>query len=101
MDLGFVRAFPTLEEPCGLFRTPNSILISRLAPQWSPLLMSFVHDAENRILATSFDEPTREAVISLTPQCCQQCLAADGRSSATVDMVRPPHGQFAPVPPKW
>jgi len=68
IDLGSGQGFSTLDHVLTEFPTAkfNIDLKSRAAVEpFAELIRS--HKAENRILATSFDEPTRQAVINLLP----------------------------------
>ena len=67
-DLGFGEGFPTLDELLGQFPDAkfNIDLKTRTAVEpFAELIRS--HKAHERVLATSFDEQTRQAVVNLLP----------------------------------
>ena len=79
MDLGFGEGFPTLAELLTAFPDAKFNIDLKTRPSVEPFAdVILALNAEDRILATSFDEPTREAVMRSLP---------DISSSASQQMV--------------
>ena len=69
MDLGFGEGFPTLDQVLRRFPDAKFNIDLKTRAAVDPFVEVIrSHGAENRILATSFDEPTRQAVVNLLPE---------------------------------
>ncbi|MBT5575611.1 MAG: glycerophosphodiester phosphodiesterase [Microbacteriaceae bacterium] len=69
IDLGWGEGFPTLDAALRAFPDRKFNIDLKTPGAVGPFAeVVKAHNAENRVLATSFDEPTRQAVINLLPE---------------------------------